>query len=527
MVSGGELDNQHNQQGQLVEALEFEVPGKKAPQTINQNNKKAPHRKWWHSQFNLMILVFALLIATAVLLIVFSPTPNIELSSSSKPSEPKLKTAELAAPWSEQQKAEARTKSQNILAELLKNKASLEAMGVATWAPEKFNHALELAQQGDDSYKHQNYAAAIEKYQSALDKTKQLLDLLPALVTEKLQQAKTELNQGKSELAQRLFNQAIKLEPSNAEATRGLSRAKNLDQVLALLADAQLLSEQYQSSQKFSDLQQAKSKLDQAQKIDPEFQPVTTELLALNNKITDVQFKKAMSKAYAALFANRYQTARREFANALKIKPADPQALAATQQATASDKSSSLASLLKSAQRFEANEEWASALVNYQEVLRRDSNQITAKLGEIKSSARNKLDQQITEVLQDPLAVARPSAKQQATNLLSDAKAIKQRGAKLTNQIQQLSQLLQQSAVKINLRLISDGATNVVIKRDGAKPISLGKFKQQNIALLMGRYVITGQRKGFRDERKQLELSAQSQATQSLVIKCQFAVGVK
>ena len=148
------------------------------------------------------------------------------------------------------------------------------------------------------------------------------------------------------------------------------------------------------------------------------------------------------------------------------------------------------------------NEEWASALSTYQAVLQRDPNQVSAKLGQIRSQARKQLDQSLVDVLADPLALSRATQRSRAEKILADARAIKTKGELLTRQIGQLDASLKQldSAVKVSFS--SDQLTDVSLVKVGAKPISLGKFSRKNLALKPGRYVVRGTRLGFKDERK-------------------------
>ena len=231
-----------------------------------------------------------------------------------------------------------------------------------------------------------------------------------------------------------------------------------------------------------------------------------------------------MSDAYQALFANRYSSARKAFSNALKIKPGDPTATAALQQSLASDKNASLSSLLRGAKAFEDQEQWGSAQSNYQTVLQRDINQVSAKLGRIRSGARAQLNSQIENVLSDTLSFGRTEQKNKASKVLADARTIKQKGPKLRLQITQLENALADSDASIKVSLLSDSLTQVSLQKVGSKVLKLGQFSSRKMALKPGRYIAIGVRLGFQDVRKEIELYPGDDSIKSITVQCDQAI---
>lgn len=487
--------------------------------------RKATQRKWWHSQFNLMLAAFALLAFTAVVFVLLYPTPSSEQRVAEIPQRESQRLPDAAAPWSQSQLAEARADSQEILSNLLDSKKSLEEKGVLEWAPERYQEALDLAAEGDEFYKDQNFKDAIQSYQQAADQMAALFEFLPALIEKKIAEGNKALSEGKSALATQLFSQAVALEPSNLAATSGLSRAGKLDQVLALISEAKLKRGDYQESQELDDLLSAENKLLEAEKVDGEYQPVQVALERVQQEIIDKRFKIQMSKAYQALFANRYASARAAFSQALKIKPDSKEAATALQQSLASDKSASLQTLLTQANRFEKNEEWASAESNYETVLQRDPNQVSAKLGKIRSSARRQLDAQLSDVLTDTLAFSRNERRAKAESALKEALAVRTKGPRLQQQIETLQSALNQAEALIQLMLSSDNLTEVSLLKKGARPIKLGKFSRKTLTLKPGRYAAVGVRLGYQDIRQEIELLPSAEQPVVVEVKCEDAIG--
>ena len=128
-----------------ISAFAFEVPSS-APQF--KPEAKSGRREllsrvdapWWHSQFNLMLCVFGLLVAATGLFILITPAPTLLLKNNTLVSADGKTTKGLAsagidqavddlpAPWDEKRIKQARTDSQDILSQLLTAKKELQQL---------------------------------------------------------------------------------------------------------------------------------------------------------------------------------------------------------------------------------------------------------------------------------------------------------------------------------------------------------------------------------------------------------------
>ena len=527
-------DSELNSSAQRIKATPYSAPSNSDEVESGASNSlpadpqaQIVNRPWWYSQFNLMLVVFALLGFAAVLFIALLPSPTANLvesplteNSSSSVSVQSGNGSDEVSPWNEARRAQARTDAQEILSNLLDSKKYLEEKEVQNWAASEFAQALELAEQGDELYKQQDYQQALDVYQSAVDKLDNLYEQLPIYVQSKIDEGQQAIDGGKSQLANDAFSAALAIEPNNFAAMNGLSRAKILDQVLQLSQAAKDEQQLFLDQDDLEILLSAKQKLDEALSLDKENTDVKAQLEEITVLQQDKQYRDAMTQGFAALFANRYTSANSAFASALKINPDDKTASLAYQQSLASNKTSSLQGLLNRAKEFEQNENWQNALGNYKAVLSRDSNQVQAKLGEIRSAARAQLDADLRKTLSDPLALTKKTQKQQAQELLSDARAIRSAGPKLSTQIQQLESALKATDATIKVQITSDAVTEISLTKEGSNQLQLGRFNNKNLALKPGRYVLTGVRLGYRDVRKEIELYSSNSGLQTFDLKC-------
>lgn len=524
---------------QAIEAISFDAPGApvnnqpgSANSSVTSSSGQAKglwSHSWWHSQFNLMLCVFALLIVCAALFVLLIPPPSTTVASlpttnSSATSVGAVNEASNDAqetPFSDAQRQQARTDSQDVLADLLASKKYLQEKNVTEWAPEKFQSALDLAKTGDDFYSQKKYMQAINAYTQAFSDMESLDQLIPEVLTKLVAQGLAAIDQGKTELAKNTLNKALTLDQNNIATLTAMGRANNLDQVLDLLRTAKEQEVAFATSDLLSDLIAAESDYQTAAQLDEKNSVAKEGLTRTTALAADKRFRVEMSAGYNALFKNRYPAAKVAFSKALNIKPSDVTAKTAYQQSLAADKSSSLSSLIATAKRFEKNEQWANALSNYQAVLQRDPNQVSAKLGQIRSQARDDLDLRIKRVLDNTLGLARVSQKNTALDVLSDAKSISKKGVRLNQQITQIEAALSGADVALNVTFNSDNLSNVSLKKEGAKAISLGRFVNKNLSLKPGRYVVSAIRLGFRDERKEIELAPNSNGVLSFSIRCE------
>lgn len=518
---------------QSIEAINFDAPNsepQKQHSPINSDIAVGDKRPWWHSQFNLMLCVFGLLIISAGLFVLLTPSPDVNQSYRTSASLDQStddangvatpSATEQETPFSESQKKQARADSQDILADLLASKKSLEQKKVDEWAPQKFQAALDLAKAGDELYGQQNYDQAIANYQKAFTDMEAIHELIPDILAGLINDGVSAIDAGKTELAKNTLSKALLLDSNSILALNAMGRANNLDQVLDLLRNAKQQEQIFATSDLLSDLKSAQSDYQAAAQLDDKNTRAIDGLKRVTELESDKLFRLEMTSGFNALFVNRYPAAKSAFSKALNIKPNDVTAKTAYQQSLAADKSSSLSGLIAAAKRFESNEQWASALSNYQAVLQRDPNQVSAKLGKIRSQARGELDQQLKEVLSDTLSLARVSQKEKALAVLNDAKAISKKGPRLNKQISAIEASLNNADVALKVSFLSDNLSDVSLKKEGARAISLGRFDRKNLSLKPGRYVISATRLGFRDERKEIELTPSSSGVLSFSIRC-------
>ena len=143
------------------------------------------------------------------------------------------------------------------------------------------------------------------------------------------------MREGKADLAKQLYQSVLSLDANNIPALSGLDRVATLNEVVAKVQSAKRYETRFKTTDALADLQQADLLYSEALALDKQFQRAVSGQAAVQALMQDKQFRDAMGEGFTALFANQFSRARAGFSAALKLRPDDPVAKSAYQQALA------------------------------------------------------------------------------------------------------------------------------------------------------------------------------------------------
>jgi hypothetical protein len=153
--------------------------------------------------------------------------------------------------------------------------------------------------------------------------------------------------------------------------------------------------------------------------------------------------------------------------------------------------------------RLEAAESWHAARHEYEQALAIDPHVAFALEGRERSMKRAALDDAIDFHLSRPDRLSAAAVGREAEELLERARRAEARGPKLEARAAALEAALARARTTIAVVIASDGLTEITLSRVGA----LGALTEKRLELLPGRYTVTGSRRGYRDVRRDFELS--------------------
>jgi eukaryotic-like serine/threonine-protein kinase len=421
--------------------------------------------------------------------------PDVEITSQTEEVRTELNSA-LA------DDAQSRTSSQTLLEQALELAAPLESQNVVQWAADDFSKAKDSIALGEKSYREQRYRVAENFYNTAIGQLDSIGSRRAGLVAQAIESGLSQIADGNAEQARKAFTFALSIDPEQYEARRGLARTETLDQVLTLLNEAKEYEE-------LNALDEALQRYREALKLDAETTEASNSIARLNT------IQQVMSQGFAAYDAKRDRKAAEFFNHALKLKPDSAEVREALAQVKNRILANKISEYLSEANKLEASEKWSESAKIYRAAVKLDSQLSGAKASATNADNRSALDQQLSSMIARPDRLSDDDVRREALAVLSRAKIISSPGPKLSRQTQQLSLAIEIARTPIPITLVSDELTEVTLYKVG----TFGRFAQQSVSVIPGRYVVVGKRVGFRDVRVEFDVSPE-RTDRTIFVQC-------
>ena len=210
-----------------------------------------------------------------------------------------------------------------------------------------------------------------------------------------------------------------------------------------------------------------------------------------------------MSEGLAALDRGALDEAQGAFTRAEAARPGAGATADALKRVDEARKAEGLAAHRARAESAEGREDWKGAAAEYEAALKLDPRVAFALTGRARSLPRAELDATLEAHLSRPERLSAEAVAREAERALDRAEEVEPAGPRLQRQRAALERLLAEARTPVGVPLRSDGVTEVVVLRVG----TLGAFREKEVPLRPGSYVVVGRRRGYRDTRKTLVVS--------------------
>lgn len=522
----GQMSNESNSQAPVEASGRAETPVIRPPAPPaeplrgewRRTTQAAPDPSEFRKQgFRRGLTVGGVVLAALAVFIVFFALPKWVDTPTPAQYRPAASTAKVEKPGEAARKepvdfaelARAKQDVDDAREPLFERLEKLRERAVEQWAADDFKKATAELAAADAQYEQREYVVALQHLQT-LDPMIAVLEARAGVVLkEQLAAGAQAIADGRSADAKSAFELAVKLEPKNATATRGLQRAGTLDQVLALLASAQRAEQDGNTTAALADFRKALE-------LDKDMMQANEGIARVTARVAGDAFASAMARGFAALGADDYRGARDAFEAAGKIRPNSSEVADALKQVEQSGRTRSIAGKLDAAREAESREQWADALSSYKEILSLDTTVAAAKEGVARVQPRAELNAQLEIYLTQPERLFSSPVRAAARQTLERAGAIANPGPVLTQQKAKLNDWLAKADVPVQVALQSDNLTQVTVFRIGA----LGAFEQRSLELEPGEYTVLGTRPGYRDVRRQI-MVVPGTPMEPIVIRCE------
>lgn len=417
--------------------------------------------------------------------------------------------ADAQPPPQRDERVQARASAEKVLGQLLAKVQTLEARAVPRWGGLAWKQADEAYQRGDAEYLARNYEAAEAEYAAALELVDPLLDQVDTVFANTLRDAESAFENADVQEAVRLYDLAVAISPSHAAARAGLTRARNLDAVLAL-------TEQALAHERDLELEAALASFERAIEIDPEWTDAVDGRRRILATMNQMQFDARMTEGLNALADRDYRAARAAFRRASELQPQSREPADGLQAVEQEIRLDNIAALERQGREQESAEQWLAAVDTYTRALELDGNLTFAHAGLERATRMKSLHEQLDEYIDDPDSLSAPRTMQAATSMLLDITRMPEIGPRLASQRDELSRLLKRAATPLTVEIVSDNETDVSIYKVG----KLGAFDRTELSLRPGTYVAVGSRPGFRDVRLEFRVAPEIDM-QPVVVRCE------
>jgi tetratricopeptide (TPR) repeat protein len=334
------------------------------------------------------------------------------------------------------------------------------------------------------------------------------VDATSTALAREMQAGRTALAAGQVALARAAFERALKLQPGDAGATRGLADATGLERVLSAHSDAI-------RAEAAGQLQRAAELFANALKIDAAFAPATAGLARVRAAQGEQQFALALNEGDAALKAGKLDVAQSAYSDAARLHTDDARARAGLAGVADARRRLQDARDQQGGMDLERQERWSEAVVLYEAVAARDPQLLFAQQGLERSRKRAALAQQLEDFSARPERLSAVAVRASAEQAIARAQSIAAPAPVLGAQVAKVRELLAPYAIETHVEISSDNSTHVFVGTLG----DLGVFLTREVVLSPGRYTVVGTRAGFRDVRLELNV-APGQRHAALSVLC-------
>ena len=398
--------------------------------------------------------------------------------------------------------------AQALLSELLAKIDELELSGVQIWAQSEWKKINTIQDEGDTAYLNRSYDMAAASYRTAMQLLIDLEVAVPSVLQQSLSQGQAAILQENKPLAISNFETALAIDGSNQLAKAGLDRALKLDKVIALSNQGKRLAEEREWIESIEAFQAALA-------IDSNWKPALEGLTASILSNDEEQFQLSLSEGYALMKEQKFEEAEVSFRKSLSIVPDSKEGQQAIEELEIQRRIVLTKSLKYKALIAEVNEEWDNAESYYETILSLDPNIQEVKDSLLRVRQRIKLINQMISFIAKAEQLNDDKLFSQAQETLNQAEAILNKGPELIEQVSKMQQVLKVASIPLQVTLISDQKTNVVIYKKG----DFGLFERQSVLLKPGIYTAKGMRIGYRDTTLRFKVDP-NQSEQSFTVIC-------
>ena len=355
-------------------------------------------------------------------------------------------------------------------------------------APQAYQTALNMAENGDELLKKGSFAQANEQFERGMRALDPIKEKIAEANEDNINRGNKALATGDKDSALEAFRAVLELDPENKEIQRKLKRAETIDQVYPLLETARGLEEQ-------GDLEVATETYEKALAIDPLSVRAQQGKSRVEGAIKQSAFKSALAAARTAEAGGDWKEAVLQYKKALEIYPNRPEIQQALNNAIKMEEKFRLETELRKAYALENERQWNQAREVYLKILELDKDNPDAEEGLLRSGKMVRILLRYEKLIEIAKNYAEQGEFQSAIKNFNEAMNLKPEYLSLETEVLELKKELDLQSQPMPLTLKSNGRTWVSIVGFEL----LGKFRTKEINILPGVYQVQGTRRRYKN----------------------------
>lgn len=388
----------------------------------------------------------------------------------------------------------------------------LESQAAGVWGGESFGAAKSMGELALAASSARDVSLALDRLGLAMQRLTRVANERPATLAQLIDSANTAIDDGRLEIARQSLERALLIDPEHAPAIRGLARIVALGPLLPALVEAETAQLAY-------DNLRALTLYEQVLRADADNRRARDGAARARRALSSDRYAAAIGESLAALRAGRSESARDALTRARALRSDGAELGALQAEIEAAGERSDLDNERNRILELERAENWDDALKAYEGLLAQDRSLEFARSGRNRVVPRAELARRLDGLISTPARLSSPEVRRELERLLAEAARVKGDAPVLRSQVEQLNTALQIYEKPIKTVLQSDGQTRIVVQRIGI----FGTFTRKELQLKPGRYVVVGTREGFRDVRREINITP-SEPQLVIDVRCTEAI---
>ena len=235
----------------------------------------------------------------------------------------------------------------------------------------------------------------------------------------------------------------------------------------------------------------------------------------LNSQMRKGGLTKLLEKTHKAFEAGKYAEAKEMLGKARRIEPQNMDIKILDQKIQTAELRIKIEKLVDIANKHKADDQWKPRLDALQKASLMDKDNDYLK-GELKIAKEIVLIQdEVEKVLANKDILLKQRSRNRMNQFVSASDRVQELSPSLKNQLVQLKGVLEEYSKKLDVMLVSDGKSKVIVRRVGV----VGTFKEKTIKLSAGNYVLEASREGYKSKSVSISIDPKNKNNHSFDIR--------